>query len=105
MKLLRFILVLILTSQVFLSVATPTFKIKSSPSWKSKIEFDTNVKNFENKGSISYLLLDWQDNELTKEYNYRYCIRLNTEDGVQSNSQLEFIFDPSYQELIINKIL
>jgi len=105
MKLLRLLLVLIFTSQAFLSIATPTFKIGPSPSWKSKVKFNSNVKNLENEGSISYLLLDWQDNEITKEYNYRYCIRLNNEDGVQSNSQLEFTFDPSYQELVINKIV
>jgi hypothetical protein len=97
-------IVLILSSQSFLSYANPDFHIKSSPKWKTKIGFDPGVSGFENKGSISYLLLDWQENEITKEYNYRYCIRLNNEDGVQNNSQLYFNFYPNYQELGINKI-
>ena len=104
MRFFRLILALILISQSFLSIATPDFKIDKSPSWKTQIAFKTDLKNFDSKGSVSYLLLDWQENELTREYNYRYCIRLNNKDGVQENSQLSFTFDPSYQELYVNKI-
>lgn len=104
MRLPHLILALILISQSFITIATPDFKIEKSPSWKTQIDFKTDLTNFGGKGSTSYLLLDWQENVLTKEYNYRYCIRLNNEDGVQQNSQLSFTFDPTYQELCINKI-
>ena len=105
MRLPRLILVLILISQSFLTIATPDFKIEKSPSWKTQIDFKTDLKNFGSKGSVSYLLLDWQQNELTKEYNYRYCIRLNNEDGVQQNSQLNFTFDPSIRRYISIKFM
>ncbi|PXY03185.1 hypothetical protein DF185_03630 [Marinifilum breve] len=104
MKLIQLFWVLIFTSQSILSLATPTFKIKPSPVWKTKINFDPQGNAHKNEGSVSYLLLDWQDNEITKEYNYRYCMSLNDEDAVQSNSQLYFTFDPSYEELCINTI-
>lgn len=104
MKLIQLFLVLIFTSQSILSFATPTFKIKASPSWKTKIKFDPQAHGNKNEGSVSYLLLDWQDNEITKEQYFRYCMRLNDEDAVQNNSQLYFTFDPSYEELYIHTI-
>ncbi|WP_421921143.1 DUF3857 domain-containing protein [Marinifilum sp.] len=104
MKLIQLFLLLIFTAQSSLSFSTPTFKIKASPVWKTKIKFDPKAHDYKNEGSVSYLLLDWQDNVITQEYNYRYCIRLNNEDAVQANSQLYFTFDPSHQELYIHTI-
>lgn len=97
--------ILVFTFHVNFASTLPTYKIKNTPNWKTPISLKTNNIGFEDQGSMSYLLLDWQSNEITREYNYRYCIRLNNEDGVQNNSQLYFTFDPSYQELFINKIL
>ncbi|TKG95745.1 DUF3857 domain-containing protein [Puteibacter caeruleilacunae] len=84
----------------------PKVKIEQTPVWKTPIKLDLNAShNHEDDGSITYLLLDWQENEIKREYNYRYCFRLNNEEGVQSNSQLYFSFDPTYQKLAINKII
>lgn len=97
--------ILLFTFQLNFASTQPTYQIKKTPEWKTPISLNIENRDYNNKGSISYLLLDWQSNEITKEYNYRYCIRLNNEDGVQNNSQLYFTFDPSYQQLFINKIL
>lgn len=80
------------------------FDIERSPEWKTKIPFEIRELDFSAKGDMSYLLLDWQQNELLHESNYRYVLRLNNEEGVQNYSQLSFTFDPSYQKLSINRI-
>lgn len=88
------------------AINLPTFDIQKSPEWKVKIpiEIPTN-KNFSTSGDASYILIDWQKNNLLHELNYRIVIRLNNEEGVQNNSQITFSFDPSYQKLNINKII
>jgi len=97
--------ILIFTFQLNFASTLPTYEIKKSPEWKTAVSMKISSEGFDNRGSMSCLLLDWQSNEITKEHNYRYCIRLNNEEGVQNNSQLYFTFDPSYQKLFINKIL
>lgn len=87
------------------SATLPDYSIEKSPKWKKQIGFQLDSIDFSNKGETSYLLVDWQGNESTREYNYHYCIRLNNENGVQDNSQLYFSFDPTYEKLTINKIL
>lgn len=87
-----------------LASTPPDFTIKSSPSWKKEIKFELRQKDYSQSGEISYLLIDWQENEAEAAYNYHYYMRLNNETGVQNNSQLYFSFDPSYQQLAINKI-
>lgn len=96
-------LVFILNLSSALATAPPTFKISGSPAWKTQIPIPE--KNFEASGDITYLLLDCQKNALIHEANYRYVLRLNNEEGVQNNSQITLTFDPTYQKLIINKIL
>lgn len=81
------------------------YKIEKSPQWKKQIKFEVASDNYSGSGEVSYLLVDWQENEALKEYSYRYCIRLNNENGVQNNSQISLSFDPSYQQLSINKIV
>lgn len=82
----------------------PDYTIESSPNWKKEIAFEVNKKDYSQGGEVTYLLVDWQENEAAASYNYHYCMRLNNESGVQNNSQLYFSFDPSYQKLAINKI-
>jgi hypothetical protein len=90
-----------------LSFATdiPSVAILKTPEWKTTVGWDVSKKDFSKCGEISYLLIDWQNNEMIHESSYRYVIRLNNEDGVQNNSQLSVSFDPSYQKLAFTKIL
>lgn len=104
MKLLQIFFSLLLLSQLTFAKNNPSYKIEKAPKWKTNVALSIQDNDFKNKGSLSYLLLDWQENEISKEYCYRYCIRLNNEEGVEENSQLYFSFDPSYQSLSINRI-
>lgn len=82
----------------------PSYTIEASPAWKKQLQPQLKQQDYSKNGESSYLLVDWQDNEVSSEYCSRYCMRLNNENGVQNNSQLEFTFDPSYEKLAINKI-
>ncbi len=87
-----------------IAAGLPKYDIEKSPDWKTKIPFELRELDFKAKGDLSYILLDWQENQILHESNYRYVLRLNNEEGVQNYSQLSFTFDPSYQKLAINKI-
>jgi hypothetical protein len=103
----RLLLNLFLISLVFSTVfaQNPKYSIENSPKWKKQIPFKPDNIDFSESGETSYILIDWQENEVSREYNYRYCMRLNNESGVQNNSQLYFSFDPSYQQLGIHRIV
>ena len=83
----------------------PTFVIENKPKWKTDIQLSISNIDFSDKGQISYLLLDFQQNEQIKEYSYRYCYRMNNEQGVKENSLIYINFDPSYEKLAINKVV
>ncbi len=83
----------------------PSYSIEASPSWKKQLQPELKEQDYSQNGESSYLLVDWQDNEIRSEYNSHFCMRLNNADGVQNNSQLYFTFDPSYEKLAINKII
>ena len=97
--------ILFLVNAGLFAVGVPTFDIQKSPEWKLKIPMEIPAKDFATSGDASYILLDWQENNLLHESNYRLVIRLNNEEGVQNNSQITFSFDPSYQQLAINKMI
>lgn len=86
-----------------IAATLPGYEIGESPAWK--IQIPTPNKVDATSGDVTYLLLDCQKNMLLRESNYRYILQLNNEEGVQNNSQITMTFDPSYQNLIINKIL
>ena len=85
--------------------AQPRVEKEAIPKWVNNVDWKLSSDNYKTKGETSYLLLDWQINEITNEKTYRYVVRMNTEDGIQNNSQLSFEFDPTYQQLTINKVL
>lgn len=106
MKWMLFLIGIWLTNSLNSSAAgLPTFMIEKSPEWKTKIALEIPDRDFSTSGDVSYILVDWQDNNLLHESNYRYAIRMNNEEGVQNNSQITFGFDPTYQKLAINKII
>jgi hypothetical protein len=84
---------------------TPSFEIGKSPAWKTKQKLEIPEKDYSTSGDATYLLVDWQENEVLHESCYRYALRLNNEQGVQNNAQLSFSFDPTYQSLTINQIV
>jgi hypothetical protein len=104
---LKFILngILMIISFVSFSADLPTFDIEKSPEWKTQILLVLPEKDYSTSGDVSYILLDWQENNLKHESNSRFVLRLNNEEGVQNNSQLTIGFDPTYQKLAINKII
>lgn len=105
MKLFPLILLSVIIFCTNLMAVQPSFEISPAPSWRTKINLEIENKDYSSSGDATYLLVDWQENEILHESCYRYAIRLNNEEGVQNNSQLSFSFDPSYQSLSLNRIL
>lgn len=99
--LLAFCLITVFNQSI---TAQPTVKIQDSPKWKTPIDWTSENNAINRSEDASYILLDFQDNEVLEEYCYRYVIRLNNDDRVQNFSQIDINFDPSYQQLFINQI-
>ncbi|MBI5472451.1 MAG: DUF3857 domain-containing protein [Ignavibacteriae bacterium] len=53
---------------------------------------------------VSYLLVDDQVNLETEEFYHHYANRVETEAGLENASQLEFVIDPSYEQLTLHTL-
>ncbi len=67
-------------------------------------EFDNPLEKQANSG-VFCLLFDVEINGATKERFFHFANKFLTSSGVEDNSRLSFNFDPSYQQLILHKIV
>ncbi len=75
------------------------------PSWirEFKLNLDS-LSNIHFEGEVTYFLVDKQENKIQQE-NYNHFIqKLNTESGVQNNSEIWISIDPSFNELDLHYI-
>jgi hypothetical protein len=98
------IFLLVLFSKV--SHAQPDgVRIDKKSNWITTISYNAESKPESGQGSsYYYLLLDEQENTITQENFYHYAYTILTSEGIQGMSDLNFDFDPSYQELILHEI-
>jgi hypothetical protein len=81
--------------------------IEPVPNWASSEnikEYDNPLEKQANSG-IFCLLFDAEINGGTKERFFHFANKFLTSSGVEDNSRLSFNFDPSYQQLILHKIV
>ncbi len=89
------------------SVAAPhDFRIEPVPDWTTPID----VKEYENPleklaSGVFILLLDTEINGATGERFFHIAEKFLSSTGVEANSRLSFNFDPSYQQLVLHKIV
>lgn len=78
--------------------------IKTSPQkWVRDIAFvDENIKK--DNGGSQYLLIDTQDHIPLQSTYRHYAVKVTNADGVQSMSDINVNFDPSYQKLKFHKL-
>ncbi|MCB9335259.1 MAG: DUF3857 domain-containing protein [Flavobacteriales bacterium] len=73
------------------------------PIWVNEITVDKN-QIYEESGGFQYLLLDVQENWVEKSV-YRHCVvKIINSEGVQSMSDINISFDPSFQELTFHQL-
>ncbi|ANQ51203.1 DUF3857 domain-containing protein [Flammeovirga sp. MY04] len=80
------------------------FKKTPIPNWVDKIEFSDDA--FKDKKGIStqYLLISDQTNRLTQESYYEQAYKVVDIEAVQSSSNFNISFDPSYESIHIHKL-
>ncbi|OHX67876.1 DUF3857 domain-containing protein [Flammeovirga pacifica] len=94
----------------FLSVSTfaqnKYFKKSALPKWVDQIEFDSSAHSFNNKKGIGkqYLLISDQTNRLSREFYYEKVVKVLDADAIQSSSNIEINFDPSYEKILMHKL-
>jgi hypothetical protein len=81
--------------------------IEPAPNWTSSIdvkEYDNPLEKEANSG-VFCLLFDVEINGGTQERFFHFANKFLTSSGVENNSRLSFNFDPSYQQLVLHKIV
>ncbi|WP_044213056.1 DUF3857 domain-containing protein [Flammeovirga sp. OC4] len=80
------------------------FKKTPIPAWVDQIEYNDDA--FKDKKGIGtqYLLISDQTNRLTQEAYYEQVYKVMDADAVQSSSDFNIIFDPSFQTIQIHKL-
>ncbi|MBT1703235.1 DUF3857 domain-containing protein [Chryseosolibacter indicus] len=80
-------------------------KFANASPWVEPITYNEKGKPDAGQGSgYYYLLSDEQENTITQEDYYHYAYVILTSEGVQEMSDLNFNFDPSYQQLIFHEV-
>ncbi|MEM8900057.1 MAG: DUF3857 domain-containing protein [Bacteroidota bacterium] len=74
-----------------------------TPSWVKVIQTD-NDSILEDLGESQYLLLDFQYNLANESVFFHYKIKILNSEGIQSNSDIDISFDPSYQTLTLHQV-
>ncbi|WP_282117632.1 DUF3857 domain-containing protein [Maribacter aquivivus] len=77
-------------------------KKTSTPYWVTPISI-TNKKDVKEEGAYKYLLLDYQDNLITKEQFVHYAFKILNSDGIQEMSDISASYDPEYQTIEFHK--
>ena len=86
---------------------SPEFTIEPVPDWASSIEvkdYDNPLENEADSG-VFCLLFDVEINGGTQERFVHFANKFLTTSGVEANSSLSFDFDPSYQQLVLHKVV
>ncbi len=100
---MRFIFISILLVFAQFALAQKNVLKSPAPEWVNDISF--NEENIlEDNGGYQYLLIDYQDNFIKKASFRHFVIKLINSNGIQSNSDISVVFDPSYQKLTFHKI-
>jgi hypothetical protein len=82
------------------------FDVRRAPAWIDTIKVDAHAANSSARSGIDGLLEDHQVRVVganVDEY-FRHVRRVLTPAGVQSASQLDIDFDPSYQQLVLHDV-
>ncbi|MEN8227590.1 MAG: DUF3857 domain-containing protein [Bacteroidota bacterium] len=77
--------------------------IKSAPHWITRVGYVSDISD-EKNGGYQYLLLDFQDNLIEQSRYRHYAIGIHNSKGIQSMSDIDVSFDPSYQRLDFHSI-
>ncbi len=82
-------------------------KVKLQPrkSWIEDIRFNESAQPKSGQdGSHYYLLIDDQENTSLEENYIHYVYKILTNEGIQEMSDLNFVFDPAYEELTLHQV-
>lgn len=93
----------ILISNSYSLFSNNNFSKSRAPSWVQKVSYIVN-DSIENNEGFYYLLIDLQDNLSKKSYFRHYAVKVFNSDGIQSMSDINISFDPSYQKLQLHEL-
>ena len=84
-------------------VSAVNIPITPFPTWVKKVNYELSTTSEDGAG-YRYLLIDLQDHIVKKTVYRHYAIKILNAEGIQSMSDLDFSYDPSYQKLNIHQV-
>lgn len=100
---MRFFYLLLLLLGPFITYSAEQIAKTSPPKWVTKVDI-SNDSILEGGGGFQYLVVDFQINLINKAKYGHYAIQVFNSEGIQSMSDIDISYDPSYQKLQIHKI-
>ncbi len=88
-------------------LAAQSNQIKKEPykAWIETVDFNKNATPAEGQeSSYYYLLMDEQENVSTQESFIHYAYKILSNEGLQEMSDLNFEFDPAYEQLVFHAV-
>lgn len=82
----------------------PSFEIAPAAGWVRPFVPDPAPSAERDRGGISYLLFDQQQNLEPSAFYYHQARRITSQDGVQNGAAITVSFDPAYQKLTFHFI-
>lgn len=101
---LRNILISVLLLNFSASLSAQTNYQASRPSWTIKQSFPAENSDWQ-VGGYQWLLYDRQINFKSEENYYHYAFKLESPEAVNTLSNIEVSYDPSYEKLTFHEIL
>ncbi|PRC90826.1 DUF3857 domain-containing transglutaminase family protein [Solimicrobium silvestre] len=105
---LRLIGCFLLFSVATTNAATREYQIGPAPEWVIPVSFNTstNRENNDNDSSLIYLLSDQQTRveHVGKTTYFHYAKKATASNGLEKIASINIVFDPSYQNLVLNVV-
>lgn len=106
---MRFVTFLVLSLLVISVEANDGFSIEKEPSWVTTAEAlsGDEIPHAQVRNGVHYLLVDYQANVPAKgqpSYYTRYVDLITNQSGLDSESQINIDFDPSYQKVMLHYV-
>jgi len=101
-----YILITGLLFSTCLEAQNKRFQVDKAPVWVTIDSIDYNNNKFDDEAQDGYIDIDYekQVNLQKQSTYYRKAYRIISEAGIQNNSEISIVFDPSFEQLIIHSI-
>ena len=101
-----FIVIAIIFLSKSVSAQNSRLAIEKAPAWITPTTIDYNNRHLEQDAEEGYLYVGYEMQVSVAEHSryYKYAIKILSDAGVQSSSEVSINFDPAYEKIVFHSI-